>query len=505
MMTSLFPRMREPVLALALAAIPAQAVADLSARDVWEAFAKQLTPYGQMQADLAQAGPTLTARAITLSTEIEGMRSETALSGAISFRENADGTVSIQFPAQMTATLNVTAATGGASSTASYAFSQQGMEVTASGEPGRITHDFSAPRMSYSLQGMTVDGTPMGGTVQLDLTNTAGSWLSAGETLTEVTADYTIDALSVEAGFTDPATSDEIKFTAEMEELEAQSTNTIPDGMQSMSPQAIFASGFGITGQMQYGPVSYAADVTWKGEINQLLGNIAQGSASVSMDGEQVRYAVTSEDMTVAGRMARLPLPPLEVQLERSSFDLLMPLAQTNTARDFGLGMALEGFTVNDFVWSMLDPTRQLPRDPATVVLDLKGTGHWLIDIFDADALETATASPGKIESLSLEALEISIAGASLTGDGAFTFDNDDLASFGGVPRPQGSLDLALTGGITLLDTLTAMNVVPQQQALGIKALSGLFTTPGPGPDTLTSRIEIDPTGRVLANGQQIR
>ena len=504
MMTSLFPRMREPVLALALVAVPGQAVADLSARDVWEAFSKQLTPYGQIQADLAQAGPTLTARAITLSTEIDGMRSETALSGAISFRENADGTVSIQFPAQMTATLNVTGATGGASSSASYAFSQQGMEVTASGEPGRITHDFSAPQMSYTLQGMTADGTPMGGTMQLDLTNTAGSWLSAGETLTEVTADYTIEALSVDAAFTDPATNGEIKFTAQMDAVAAQSTNTIPDGMQSMSPQAIFASGFGITGQMQYGPVSYAADVTSKGQIYQLLGNIAQGSASVSLDGDQVRYAVTSEDMTVAGRMSGLPLPPLEVQLERSSFDLRMPLAQTDTARDFGLGMALEGFTVNDFIWSMLDPTRQLPRDPATVALDLKGTGNWLIDIFDTEALENTT-SLGKIETLSLEALEISIAGASLTGDGAFTFDNDDLASFGGVPRPQGSVDLALRGGITLLDTLTAMNVVPQQQALGIKALSGLFTKPGSGPDTLTSRIEIDPTGRVLANGQQIR
>jgi len=484
MTTSLLPPGPKAVFALGLATIPAPALADLNAQDVWEAFSKQLSPYGQMQADLAQAGNTLTARAITLSTEVEGMRSETALSGAISFRENTDGTVSILFPAQMTATMSVTGSTSSATTSASYMFSQQGMEVTASGAPGRITHEFSAPQMTYSLEGMTVNGTPMGGTVDLELTNTAGNWLSAGQSLTEITADYTIETLTVDAGFAEPGTSDEIKFTAQMDALKAQSTNTIPEGMQSMTPQALFSSGFGVSGQMEYGPTTYAADVTAQGQNGQILGSLAQGTLSVSMDGDQVRYAASSADMKVSGGMAGLPLPPVEVQLERSDFDLLMPLAQTDTARDFGLGIALEGFTVNDFVWSMLD---------------------WLVDIFDPDALANATTSPGKVETLSLEALELSIAGASLTGDGAFTFDNTDRATFGGVPRPEGSVDLALTGGITLLDTLTAMNIVPQQQALGIKALSGLFTKPGLGPDTLTSRIEIDPEGRVLANGQQIR
>jgi len=223
------------------------------------------------------------------------------------------------------------------------------------------------------------------------------------------------------------------------------------------------------------------------------------------VDSDQVRYVTTAEQMDVSGGLAGLPLPPVEVHLDRSSFELLMPLAQTDAARDFGLGISLEGFTISEFIWSLFDPTRQLPRDPANVVLDLKGKGNWLVNIFDAAALENSTKTPGKIESLSLEALELTVAGASLKGDGAFTFDNNDLDTFGGVPRPEGSVDLSLSGGNTLLDKLTAMNIVPQQQAVGIKALSGLFAKPGSGFDTLTSRIEIDRTGRVLANGQQIR
>lgn len=505
MTNSRLPRTPNIICALALLAMPAPAFADLSAQDVWEAFSKQLSAYGEMQSDVTQSGGTLTARAITLSTDVEGLRSETALSGAISFQENTDGTVSILFPTEMSAKLTVSGAAAAAPTTVTYSFSQQGMEVTASGEPGNISHEFSAPQLSYVLNGMSVNGKSMGGTLQLDLTNTVGSWLSTGQSVTEIIADYTIDAMLVNANFTDPATQDEIKFTAQVEELAAQSENTIPDGLQSMTPQAMFASGFGVAAQLDYGAVSYGADVTSKGQNTKVLGSIEQGNLNVAVNGDQVRYATTFKQVDVSGGVAGLPLPPVEIHLDSSSFNLLMPLAKTDAARDFGLAISLEGFTVSDFIWAMLDPAQQLPRDAANVVLALKGTGNWLVNIFDTDALENSTAVPGKVESLSLEALKVTIAGASLTGDGAFTFDNGDLATFGGVPRPEGTLNLALKGGITLLDKLTAMNIVPQQQAFGIKAMSGLFARPGPGPDELISRIEIDPTGRVLANGQPIR
>ena len=485
-------------------AVPAPALADLSAQDVWEAFSKQLSAYGKLEADLAEAGGRLTARAMNLSTDVDGLRSNTALSGEIAFQENSDGTVSILFPAEMTATLNVSD-NGAAPVNITYAFEQQGMQVTASGQAGNITHDFTAPQLTYTLEGLSVDGKKIGSQVELVLSNTVGTWLSAGNAVTQVTADYTIDTLSVNANFTDPTTRDEIKFTARMNDLAAESENTIPDGLQSMTPQMMFAAGFGVAAKLDYGEVAYGADVTSKGQNTKLLGSIEKGSLDVSVDGDQVRYTTAAEQMDVSGSVSGLPFPPVDIHLDTSSFNLLMPLAQSDAAREFGLGITMEGFTISDFVWAMLDPAQQLPRDAANIVLDLKGTGNWLIDIFDTEALENATAAPGEVESLSLEALEVTVAGASLTGDGAFTFDNSDTVTFGGVPRPQGQVDLALTGGITLLDKLTAMNIVPQQQAMGIKMMSGLFAKPGPGQDSLTSRIEIDAAGRVLANGQQIR
>ena len=53
-----------------------------------------------------------------------------------------------------------------------------------------------------------------------------------------------------------------------------------------------------------------------------------------------------------------------------------------------------------------------------------------------------------------INTLELSVAGVDLTGDGAFTFDNSDLESFDGMPRPEGKLSLRLTGAHALLDKL---------------------------------------------------
>ena len=57
-----------------------------------------------------------------------------------------------------------------------------------------------------------------------------------------------------------------------------------------------------------------------------------------------------------------------------------------------------------------------------------------------------------------------------------------DLTTFDGMPRPEGALDLELTGGNTLLDTLVAMGLLPEEQAMGARMMLGLFARPGAGP-----------------------
>ena len=42
------------------------------------------------------------------------------------------------------------------------------------------------------------------------------------------------------------------------------------------------------------------------------------------------------------------------------------------------------------------------------------------------------------IHSLDVDELQLTVAGADLTGTGAFTFDNEDMMTWGGMPAPDG-------------------------------------------------------------------
>jgi hypothetical protein len=109
------------------------------------------------------------------------------------------------------------------------------------------------------------------------------------------------------------------------------------------------------------------------------------------------------------------------------------------------------------------------------------------------------------VNSIDINALELTAAGASLTGTGAFEIDNSDTQTFSGMPKPVGAVDLKLVGGNGLIDKLVAMGLLPEDQAMGARMMMGLFTIPSGTPDTLTSKIEVNDQGHVLANGQRLR
>jgi hypothetical protein len=158
---------------------------------------------------------------------------------------------------------------------------------------------------------------------------------------------------------------------------------------------------------------------------------------------------------------------------------------------------------MSEMLWAMFDPNAQLPRNPATIALDLTGKARLLFSLLDpatASAIGPDTA-PAEVKELDINRLEIAAAGAELTGNGAFAFDNNA----GPVPKPQGAIDLKLTGGNALIDKLVATGLLPEDQAMGVRMMMGLLAVPGATPDTLNSKIEINEQGHVLANGQRIQ
>ena len=105
---------------------------------------------------------------------------------------------------------------------------------------------------------------------------------------------------------------------------------------------------------------------------------------------------------------------------------------------------------------------------------------------------------------MTLNSMTIAAAGAEVTAAGAFSLDNTDMATFQGFPRPEGALEMTLTGVNGLMDKLSALGFIPEEQLMTPRLMLGMFATPV-GDDELTSTIEINGEGHVLANGQRLR
>jgi len=136
--------------------------------------------------------------------------------------------------------------------------------------------------------------------------------------------------------------------------------------------------------------------------------------------------------------------------------------------------------------------------------LDLSGQMKMIADVFDPQIAATLDA-PAEIEALNINSIVVDAVGAKLDGSGAFTFDNTDTTTYGGMPKPVGAVSVALAGGNALLDKLVAMGLLPEQQAMGARMMMGLFAVPGDAPDTLKSKVEFNEAGQILANGQRIK
>ncbi len=242
-------------------------------------------------------------------------------------------------------------------------------------------------------------------------------------------------------------------------------------------------------------------------------GNVAIATATetstlaVETSADGVSYAGTRQGMTVSVQPPEFPFL-LSFAMDNTAFNLSAPVMKSDAPQNFALGVNLADFTMSDLVWGMINPQGTLPRDPATISLDLSGTATMLADYLDLQNSTQALSAdgvPAQLETVNLNALIIEALGAKLTGNGTVTFDNSDPGAEPGELKPTGAIDLKLVGGNTLLDKLVEAGLLPAQMVMGARMMMGMFAVPGDGEDTLQSKLEFTRSGAILANGQRIK
>jgi Uncharacterized protein conserved in bacteria (DUF2125) len=241
-------------------------------------------------------------------------------------------------------------------------------------------------------------------------------------------------------------------------------------------------------------------DGTGPTTIDASLANSA-GSYGFLATEFQTNFATGAGTIVVTSPSAPFPV---NIGFSEIAGDIVFPTVKADAPSPFTFLIRMVDFTLPEEVWAMSDPTGQLPRDPATLVIDTTGMVRLLTEFADEPA-PGETTPPPEFSAVTINEIRLNIAGADLTGNGDLTLDNTDMTTFSGMPAPTGILNFTLTGGNGLLDKLAAMGVVPEDQLMGVRMMMGMFATMATdGSDTMTSVVEFKDKG-LFVNGQQLQ
>lgn len=498
----LFRKLTSTTALLAVFASPA--FADLTAEQVLDDQLRQMQYYGlEARVDgQSRSGDTLTVDSLVATIAVPDGSMEITVGGAM-FRELGDGTVEITYPDEIPFAISGTSAEGEPFDLEA-SIRQTNTRTVASGIPEELRYDFASDSFVVTdLRIMTPGDAEMPDMdVDITLTGLTGFMeFVGGGTVRDYVADFSFAGMTGSAAGTPPEGEEgsfEVKFDAT--DLKVTYDGKVAPQEPMSTPGEAILAGNVTRGTGTHGPITYSIIGDGPQGNFEVATAAASGDLEFSMDENGLDYGGTSRDVTLTMGGSVMPLPPLTFRMAESGGRLLMPLIPSEDSQDFALVMNFDGLEIDQMLWNMIDPVGQIPRDPATLVVDLGGEVVMTEDVFDPEVAETMTAPPGQINAVDINSIVLRLAGAELTGDGAFTFNNET-----GMPVPAGTLNMMLKGGNGLLDTLVGMGLVPEEQAMMARMFTGMFARPGTGPDTLVSTIEVQEDGAVLANGQRVR
>ncbi len=240
---------------------------------------------------------------------------------------------------------------------------------------------------------------------------------------------------------------------------------------------------------------------------NETKMKLALGGASsdFGLDSSQMHYTLNSKAVSVSMTSPDIPVPDLSAELGELAINLAMPMAKSDTPAPFSFLTKIVDFKVADGLWAMVDPAGSLPHDPATLISRHQRHRHADQGSDDGSRRDGGRVKepPGMLNSLDLPQLLAKVAGAEVTANGGFTFDNSDMQTIPGMPLPTGKIDIKATGVNALIDKLVAMGLMPKDQAMQGRMMLSMFANTDAAKDEITSTLEFKDK-HFYANGQQL-
>jgi len=476
--------------------------AALTADQVWQSWkdAGALAGLTVSAATENNSGGVLTLNGVSIAPE--GMSGLTI--SDIVLTEESDGSVSIVPGADIGVAM--TGDTEGA-----FAVTHDGLTLTAREDGGAVTYDYAAAKldMTYdtSAPGVSFDGSEapkVTSSGTFSFANLAGTYSDVPGTNRRFGLDVNADALNYSTAMDDPGMEMKQTSTSSTSDIQMSFELVLPSSMAlgAVTGPADFATALNEGLEVSFSTVQGESTGTMKQESAfmplDLVIKAGGGEGSGLFNKDQFRVTSKAAGIEVESVGAAMPVP-VKVTSGPIEFAMTSPVIANETAGDYDFLLKLSQFSLNEEAWALFDPQGALKRDAADIAIDISGKAK--LDIPALIAAEETGAVPAMPapESLDINEVAIKVAGAALTGTGAFTFDNSM-----GMPMPLGEANVTVTGANALIDGLIATGLVSEEDAMGARMMMGMFMVPGANPDELTSKIETKEGFAIFVNGQPL-
>lgn len=482
--------------------------ADVTAEQVWQDWKDYYTQLG-LTVSVGSEGmesDTLVVRDVKFTSDAAEATTEGTIS-EVRLQEMGDGTVGITLPSEIPVTVHSKPAEG-TPSDMTMLLTNSDLKIVASGTPESTDYDLTAAELGVTMDEAKVEGGTAPVKMQFTAKGNTGKYHSEKGSNRVLTSDVTADTVTFAVTGADPENGSTFNMTGAMNAVGGTSTVAMPTEVPDGDMNAAMQAGMTIAGDFFYNDGSYKLEGTGADGDFVAESSGGAGKLNIGLSKDGLSYGGEAADSRLTVTSSSVPFP-IEAAVAQSAFKLAMPVSKSEEAKPAELLLKLVDLKVSDGLWNMIDPGTQLPRDPATLIIDLSGSIRPLIDLFDpkqsealmagADPAAATPPTPFEVNEAKINQLQLKAVGAELTGSGAVTFDNSAMP-----PKPLGAIDLSLTGANALMDKLVAMGLLPDDQVMGARMMLGMFTVPA-GEDAVTSKIEFKEDGGVYANGQRIQ